>query len=470
MCSKRKIFWALVIVFLALIPSLVKARPEISDRDNAFAMPYPNYFIYGGCHPDGWGNWCALDVNSNTNGGPTYASINARVKQTGPDDNTGASFLILENNRYRVYYNHGIYEVTQGQEVTIGQFIGMEACIGRCFGEHTHFGVYDKLLGAWIDPRTAPTINQPANASPSTGSSSNGDPDVGGGQNLKEPSIDFTLPQEGETFVFVPPEKPSVTTIGQEVVSDQEFDIQLCLLLVGMIISGVLLVKREPFGFFLTCCLAGWTFFLTQPVYQQQTEVHQSYVKYIEVVWQIDAGQIKKPAPSSSAVSGNGTVSPVFTQEVQRWSNEITHWANEWGLDPNLVATVMQIESCGDPRAGSHAGAMGLFQVMPFHFASGEDSYDPNTNAYRGMAYLKGGLNKSNGDPGIALAGYNGGHSRIFLPQSNWAYETQRYYYWGTGIYEEASNGQQTSERLNEWLNAGGASLCRQAANRLGLP
>ena len=37
-------------------------------------------------------------------------------------------------------------------------------------------------------------------------------------------------------------------------------------------------------------------------------------------------------------------------------------------LDPDIIATIIQIESCGNPAARSTAGAQGLFQVMPFHF------------------------------------------------------------------------------------------------------
>ena len=59
---------------------------------------------------------------------------------------------------------------------------------------------------------------------------------------------------------------------------------------------------------------------------------------------------------------------PLFTPEIQWWGERLSAGRAQFGLDPNLAATVMQIESCGDPRALSSAGAMGLFQVMPFHF------------------------------------------------------------------------------------------------------
>ena len=89
--------------------------------------------------------------------------------------------------------------------------------------------------------------------------------------------------------------------------------------------------------------------------------------------------------PSSSTTNG---ISPIFTREIQYWGNDIVRWSNSAGLDPNLLAVVMQIESCGDPRAVSSAGASGLFQVMPFHFHFGENPFDPDTNALRGTSYL----------------------------------------------------------------------------------
>jgi hypothetical protein len=164
-----------------------------------------------------------------------------------------------------------------------------------------------------------------------------------------------------------------------------------------------------------------------------------------------------------------GSISSIFQPEVQYWSGAIKTWATAAGIDPNLVATVMQIESCGDPQARSRAGAMGLFQVMPYHFAAGDDPYNPDTNALRGLAYLKRSLAAAGGEARLALAGYNGGIGVIGRAESSWAGETQRYAYWGNGIYAEASNDATESLRLQEWLKAGGAGLCRQASARLGI-
>ncbi len=172
---------------------------------------------------------------------------------------------------------------------------------------------------------------------------------------------------------------------------------------------------------------------------------------------------------SSQRPSPRPDLSSIFMPSVQYWKNDIIDWAADYDLDPNLAATVMQIESCGFSEAGSGAGAMGLFQVMPFHFEADEQPYDPDTNALHGLAYLSLGLEKSGGHAGLALAGYNGGHGVIYRNYESWAYETKRYYRWGSGIYREASAGWLSSPSLLAWLAAGGQSLCDEAEVHLGL-
>lgn len=164
-----------------------------------------------------------------------------------------------------------------------------------------------------------------------------------------------------------------------------------------------------------------------------------------------------------------GSIAPLFTREVQHWAPQIVAWANAAGIDPNMAATVMQIESCGDPNAVSGAGAQGLFQVMPFHFDAGEAMQDPDTNARRGLAYLALGMQQTGGDTSRTFAGYNGGHGTAARSWDTWPAETQRYYVWATGIYKDAVAGSATSETLDQWLAAGGAGLCQQATARLGL-
>jgi hypothetical protein len=182
------------------------------------------------------------------------------------------------------------------------------------------------------------------------------------------------------------------------------------------------------------------------------------------------SGISNEPVVRETGLQGElqSELTPLFTPEVLYWEENIIAWAREWDLDPNLVATVMQIESCGDPQALSRAGAMGLFQVMPYHFSDGEQPYKPNTNAKRGLGYLRRALDEYSSIR-LAFAGYNGGIGIAGKSEYYWKDETVRYVYWGTGIYKDAQQGRNSSPTLAEWLSYGGASLCAQASERLGL-
>ncbi len=188
-------------------------------------------------------------------------------------------------------------------------------------------------------------------------------------------------------------------------------------------------------------------------------EQSAEYVAAVPMLYEAPSRR-EHPAPS---------LSPIFSPSVQYWADKLIAWGAANNVDPNAIATLMQIESCGNPRAESYAGAAGLFQVMPFHFAEGEDPFDPDTNARRGIAYFVKGLELAGGHVGLAMAGYNGGHGIITRDYETWPNETQRYYRWGTGIYREASAGWESSPTLAAWMAAGGHSLCAQAETQLGI-
>jgi len=175
---------------------------------------------------------------------------------------------------------------------------------------------------------------------------------------------------------------------------------------------------------------------------------------------------MSQPASASphptAALPAHG-LAPFFRPEVLHWRDAILRWAAAAQVDPNLAAVVMQIESCGDPRARSRSGAMGLFQVMPFHFAAADNPYDPDTNALRGLSYLARSLQAASGDARLALAGYNGGISVIARGDWTWAAETQRYVRYGAPMYADAQRGASQSAALDEWYASYGVGLCRQA-------
>jgi len=188
-------------------------------------------------------------------------------------------------------------------------------------------------------------------------------------------------------------------------------------------------------------------------------------------------GNANPPVPVKAVIAREypaldaSRIAYVFTPEIQYWSDDILRWSKEYGVDANILATVMQIESCGDYSVSSSAGAQGLFQVMPFHFTEEEQvrMTDPNLNAMRGIAYLKGGLEIADGHIGLAMAGYNGGWGVINRGWAGWARETRNYYTWGSQIYQDALEGKnpQQSASLQSWLTAGGVNLCNRANRTL---
>jgi soluble lytic murein transglycosylase-like protein len=84
-------------------------------------------------------------------------------------------------------------------------------------------------------------------------------------------------------------------------------------------------------------------------------------------------------------------------------------------VSPALVLAVISVESGGRATAESGAGAQGLMQLIP---ATAErfgvsDSFDAAQNIRGGVAYLDWLMGEFDGDPLLALAGYNAGEGAV---------------------------------------------------------
>ncbi|MFT4065066.1 lytic transglycosylase domain-containing protein [Paraburkholderia sp.] len=85
------------------------------------------------------------------------------------------------------------------------------------------------------------------------------------------------------------------------------------------------------------------------------------------------------------------------------------------GVDPALVAAVIDVESGFNRRAVSPAGARGLMQLMPAT-AQGfgvSNVYDPVQNVAAGTLYLGQMLRQFSGNLSYALAAYNAGEANV---------------------------------------------------------
>lgn len=106
--------------------------------------------------------------------------------------------------------------------------------------------------------------------------------------------------------------------------------------------------------------------------------------------------------------------------------------ATHAGLTPELVLSVMQVESNFDRYAISSAGARGLMQVMPFWLDELErpddDLFDIRTNIRFGCTILKHYLDREKGNHARALARYNGSLGQLWYPKKVFDAMRKRWY------------------------------------------
>lgn len=162
-------------------------------------------------------------------------------------------------------------------------------------------------------------------------------------------------------------------------------------------------------------------------------------------------------------------VSDVFMPGVQYWEEAIGQWSLQYRIQPNLIATLIQIESCGNPHTIDEDGTRGLFKVPAEEFGPGDSPFDPDTNARYGLTRFAEVFASANGNLGLALAAYNAGDDILMQSPSEWPAEAQYYQFWGSGIFEEAQMGLTQSPTLQDWLSIGGDDVCAEAADVLNL-
>jgi len=121
-------------------------------------------------------------------------------------------------------------------------------------------------------------------------------------------------------------------------------------------------------------------------------------------------------------VASPAAADPPRTDLVSRWHAEIAEASARFGVPVAWIERVMRAESGGQTMLGgrpitSHAGAMGLMQLMPATWAAmraahglGRDPHDPHDNILAGTAYLRAMYDRF-GYPGL-FAAYNAGPGR----------------------------------------------------------
>lgn len=136
--------------------------------------------------------------------------------------------------------------------------------------------------------------------------------------------------------------------------------------------------------------------------------------------------QSRVPVLAAAIVLGLGFASPAAAQSTVAASVQapqesiaaaVLEASRRFGVPVDWIVAVMRVESGGDPRAVSRAGAIGLMQLMPATYAElrrdlglGADPFAVRDNILAGTAYLRRMFDRY-GAPGF-LAAYNAGPGR----------------------------------------------------------
>jgi soluble lytic murein transglycosylase-like protein len=124
------------------------------------------------------------------------------------------------------------------------------------------------------------------------------------------------------------------------------------------------------------------------------------------------ASVTRLPAPGCYVAGARG---PAHMQAPAQIEKMVRGMAPEFGLDPNFVLAIMQIESGYRTDAVSPRNAQGLMQLIPDtadRFGV-KDPFDAKDNIRGGMRYLRWLLAYFQGDISLVAAAYNAGEGAV---------------------------------------------------------
>lgn len=125
----------------------------------------------------------------------------------------------------------------------------------------------------------------------------------------------------------------------------------------------------------------------------------------------IDKIEVNKSVENLPAVSPNTKA----IERLNKYEGIINQAAEYFGVNKNLIKSVILTESAANDKAVSSAKAKGLMQLIDSTASEMGVSnvFDPKENIFGGTKYLSEMLRKYNGNVQLALASYNAGPDNV---------------------------------------------------------
>ncbi|QWI48980.1 lytic transglycosylase domain-containing protein [Bacillus mycoides] len=125
--------------------------------------------------------------------------------------------------------------------------------------------------------------------------------------------------------------------------------------------------------------------------------------------------ETKNETADTWGLTNKYNIQKIRSSNEGKYEDIIDRASRTYGIPKTLIQKMIEVESNFNPKTVSHAGAMGLMQLMPANVKEMgvKNPFSPAESIEGGVKELSGYLKKNNGDLVLALASYNAGPGNV---------------------------------------------------------